>query len=577
MTTDTYRLTLLKLFAAAILAGAILFSCSDSHELSERLSDAEAAMSEHPDSSLAMLRKIDVSKLDSDRNKARYALLMSQALDKNYIDTTTFEILQPAIDYFPENGSADEKLKTFYYQGRIYQNRHENDSAMQCFMRGREFCRMASDTLAAANLLVAQGTILYTVYKFDDFIEVNLEAAKLYKSIGKTDYELLSLANVVDGGILAVNKPFTDSIMDIAMQRVSENPDLGYIMAPHRLTYTLTFGDQDDISALLRYYPADSVDDMTKTDVAQAYCKIGDTYNAKRILSSIDSTSGVTASMKYKAVKSYILEQAGDLPDALVAYKKFYNDLESIHSNIFSHNLLFAKERYEMEKSNLIKIQKRDRIVWLSLCVAFALMIILGFIYYRYRLGKAKSKLDDREKEKLRLEKQTAELECERQSLAAENLRHKMEHLETEYLSLKDIMERREELAKPVEEAIRTRIEMLNGLLATQITGSESYAKPYDEWRDRILRDKDEFMNTTRLAFKASHPNFIKYLEDHGLSEAEINYVCLYAIGLRGKEVGEYIQLRRHYNISSEIRKKLGIDEHETNIGIYTRKLMKSL
>lgn len=577
MTTDTYRLTLLKLFAAAILAGAILFSCSDSHELSERLSDAEAAMSEHPDSALAMLRKIDASKLDSDRNKARYALLMSQALDKNYIDTTTFKILQPAIDYFPENGSADEKLKTFYYQGRIYQNRHENDSAMQCFMRGREFCRMASDTLAAANLLVAQGTILYTVYKFDDFIEVNLEAAKLYKSIGRTDYELLSLANVVDGGILAVNKPFTDSIMNIAMQRVSENPDLGYIMAPHKLTYALTFGDKDDISALLRYYPTDSVDDMTKTDVAQAYSRIGDTDNAKRILSSIDSTSGVTASMKYKAVKSYILEQAGDLPEALVAYKKFYNDLESIHSNIFSHNLLFAKERYEMEKSNLIKIQKRDRIAWLSLCVAFALLIILGFIYYRYRLGKAKSKLDDREKEKLRLEKQTAELECERQSLAAENLRHKMEHLETEYLSLKDILERREELAKPVEKAIRTRIEMLNSLLATQITGSESYAKPYDEWRDRIIRDKDEFMNTTRLAFKASHPNFIKYLEDHGLTQAEINYVCLYAIGLRGKEVGEYIQLRRHYNISSEIRKKLGIDEHETNIGIYTRKLMKSL
>lgn len=524
-----------------------------------------------------MLRKIDASTIDSDRNKARYALLMSQALDKNYIDTTTFEILQPAIDYFPENGSADEKLKTFYYQGRIYQNRHENDSAMQCFMRGREFCRMASDTLAAANLLVAQGTILYTVYKFDDFIEVNLEAAKLYKSIGRTDYELLSLANVVDAGILAVNKPFTDSIMDIAMQRVSENPDLGYIMAPHKLTYALTFGDKDDISALLRYYPADSIDDMTKTDVAQAYCRIGDTYNAKRILSSIDSTSGVTASMKYKAVKSYILEQAGDLPDALVAYKKFYNDLESIHSNIFSHTLLSAKERYEMEKANLIKIQKRDRIARISLCVAFALLIILGFIYYRYRLGKAKSELDDREKERLRLEKQTAVLECERQSLAAENLRHKMEHLETEYLSLKDILERREELAKPVEKAIRTRIEMLNGLLATQITGSESYAKPYEEWRDRIIRDKDEFMNTTRLAFKASHPKFIKYLEDHKLTEAEINYVCLYAIGLRGKEVGEYIQLRRHYNISSEIRKKLGIDEHETNIGIYTRKLMKSL
>lgn len=84
-------------------------------------------------------------------------------------------------------------------------------------------------------------------------------------------------------------------------------------------------------------------------------------------------------------------------------------------------------------------------------------------------------------------------------------------------------------------------------------------------------------MNSTRLAFKASHPAFITYLENHGLNENEINYLCLYAIGLKGKEVGAYIELRRHYNISSEIRKKLGIDEHETNIGIYVRKLLRQL
>ena len=118
---------------------------------------------------------------------------------------------------------------------------------------------------------------------------------------------------------------------------------------------------------------------------------------------------------------------------------------------------------------------------------------------------------------------------------------------------------------------------MLIGLLSTQITENESYAKPYGTWRDKLIQNKDEFMNTTRLAFKASHPRFIEYLEEHGLNEYEINYLCLYAIGLKGKEVGNYMQLRRHYNISSEIRSKLGIDEHETNIGIYIRKLLKKL
>lgn len=36
-------------------------------------------------------------------------------------------------------------------------------------------------------------------------------------------------------------------------------------------------------------------------------------------------------------------------------------------------------------------------------------------------------------------------------------------------------------------------------------------------------------------------------------------------------------KFKRHYIISHEIRKKLGIDEHETNIGLYIRKLMRNL
>mgnify|MGYP003300524993 FL=1 len=94
---------------------------------------------------------------------------------------------------------------------------------------------------------------------------------------------------------------------------------------------------------------------------------------------------------------------------------------------------------------------------------------------------------------------------------------------------------------------------------------------------ESLVANKEEFIISTRMAFAASHPQFIKYLEERGLTESELGYLCLYAIGLRGKEIGEYIQLKRHYHISSDIRKKLGIDEHETNLGIYIRKLMQNL
>ena len=617
MIKKTKRLTIfitLSVFFLTII-------CCDRHSNAcSKMNQAEEIMNTRPDSALSILSSVKSTSLGDTEEKARYALLMSMALDKNYIDTTSFEVLQPAINYFLKKGTADEKLRTYYYQGRIYQNRENNDSAMQSFMRGREFCGQASDTLTMANLLVAQGTIFYTTYKFDDFIKVNLEAADLYKKSGHPDYEILSIVNVLDGGILIRDKILTDSIMAIAHSKVSNNSKYASALSPYILLYAITFGDREDLMDVLNYYNSvDTIEDVDRIDIAHAYSKIGDSYNAKRFIDLIDSSSDVRHSLKYFAVMSDILEQNGDFAGALAAYRSFSTSIDSIHKNIFSHDLLFAQERHELEKSNLVKLQKRDRFIWLSLCIVFALLVIVGYIYYRYRLSRTKNLLEEQENKRLQLEqenlkkenenlelrnhqaelemlnlqqlneklelerhnavleKQTAELECERQSLAAENLRLKIAQLEDESISLKDILEKRKDLAKPIEEAIRIRIEMLNGLLAAQITDNNAYAKSYGPWRDKLIQDKDEFMNTTRLAFKASHPRFIEYLEEHGLTESEINYVCLYAIGLRGKEAGEYMQLKRHYHISSDVRKKLGLSENQTNIGIYIRKLMKKL
>lgn len=572
------RLTILLIMLITLSLTSVLTGCGNKTEAWQTLSDAEALMQAQPDSALKLLRSINKTKLGDNEEQARYALLMSMALDKNYIDTTSFDILQPAIDYYLKEGSADEKLKTCYYQGRIYQNREENDSAMLCFMRGGEYFGHASDTLTMANLLVAQGTILNTTYKYEDFIEVNLYAANLYNKLERADYEILSLANALDGCIVTQNKSRADSIMAIACNRVNNKPEYASEISPYILSYTIRFGEKEDIADLLEHYEsADSIDDMTKIDIAQAYCKIGNIVKANQLLDAIDSTSATKESLKYLAVRTDVSEQAGDYAEALNAYRNFSTTIDSIHQNIFSHDLLFAKERHEMEKTNLLSLQKRDKFIWLSLCVALALLIIVGYIYYRYRLIKGKELLEKHRNKQLLLEKKRAELESEQQSLVAENLRLKIEQLKNESTTLRELLEKRNNFAQPIEDAIKIRMEMLNGLLATQITENDSYSQPYIAWTKKLIQDKDEFMNNTRLAFKSSHPKFMEYLEEHGLTESELNYVCLYAIGLRGKEVGEYIQLKRHYHISSDIRKKLGIDEHQTNIGIYIRKLMKKL
>lgn len=130
---------------------------------------------------------------------------------------------------------------------------------------------------------------------------------------------------------------------------------------------------------------------------------------------------------------------------------------------------------------------------------------------------------------------------------------------------------------KPDDEAmslIRQRLSVLDKVLASHISSDDKAYRISEEEIENLISDRESFLISTKIVFKESHPGFISILEQKGLSDWEIGYCCLFTLGLKGKEVGEFIQKKRHYIISSEIRKKLGLGEHDTNIGIWLRTLL---
>jgi len=568
-----------------ILLTAILLttgSCDRRGAVWGKLNLADSLMDSKPDSALMVLEGIPASKVKGKEVSARYALLKSMALDKNCIDTTTFDILQPAIDYYIKHGSPDEQLRTYYYQGRIYQNQGDDDSAMQSFMNGSDLGGSITDTLLLAHTLVAQGTLYYKQYKTGDFIHNNEEAAKLYGAIGKNILEIKSYTNALDGYIMMDDKSAADSILSICVSLVQKNPAGEAYLFPSLLSYTINLGSPQEIKEFLSEYQNIELTTDDVMIIAQGYSKIGEYDKATALLSEINLSESTWDSLKYASVKIDILEKQGKYEQALNLYKDYSAMLERYQKELLSQDLLFSDKKHQLEMKSLMEIRDKDRIIGLTLCCIFVLAILVGWQYYRGYLGRTKRVLAEKENENLKLEqdnlrkeKEKAELERDKKTLEADNLRLEISQLEGERDHLKDLQKEQYELAKPIQKVIKNRLDMLNGLLAKEITRNDSYAEPYIKWIETIHSDKKKFMDSTRLAFAASHPKFMEYLEQRDLSADEIKYLCLYAIGLRGKEVGEYIQMKRHYIISHEIRKKLGIDEHETNIGHYIRRLMK--
>ena len=562
-------------FIIVVFPVLMLVACEKHTQAWKQMDVAESLMAAKPDSALIILKNIPNSDIKGKEIAARYALLKSMALDKNCIDTTTFDILQPAIDYYLKNGSPDEKLRTYYYQGRIYQNRGYDDLAMNSFMNGYDLREQITDSLLLAHTLVAQGTLYLKEYKIGNYIRNNIEAAGLYKALRRDFLEIKSYARAAEGYVITNNKLAADSLLSICEPLVQKNPDAETYYFSSLLSYIVELCSRDDIRAFLNEYQNLDLTTDETLNFAKGYSKIGEYDKALHLLSKIHPATFTIDSLKYASVKIEILEKQDKYEQAFILYKDYSAMLERYHNDLLSQDLLFSDKKHQLEMTNLMEIQKRERFIWGTLCSIFVLVLLIGWLYYRGSLSKTKRILAEKENENLRLEQENLRKKKEKAELETANLKLEIAQLEDERNKLKDLQREHSELAKPIQEAIKDRLNLLNGLLAKEISHNENYAEPYKKWIDTIHRDKKKFMDSTRLAFVASNPKLMEYLEQHGLSTDEINYLCLYAIGLRGKEVGEYIQVKRHYIISHEIRMKLGIDEHETNIGLYIRRLMK--
>ena len=144
-----------KLLAFAALL-PLLISCLRGRETMATLDDVFSYMDSRPDSALTVLEGMNEEDLTSRRIKAKHALLYSMALDKNWIDLTSDSIIAPAVSYFNNHGSSEEKLLTYYYRGRISMNAGNYEDAISYFILAERQLYDYSDKIMAGRLFKAQ-------------------------------------------------------------------------------------------------------------------------------------------------------------------------------------------------------------------------------------------------------------------------------------------------------------------------------------------------------------------------------------------------------------------------------------
>ncbi len=548
----------MKRLLTILLLGLCLMACNRHSEHWATITEMENIIEERPDSVLNVLQAIDTDELVGDEEQAKHALLLSMALDKNVIDKTSFEVLQPAIDYYEDNGTATDKLRTYYYQGRIYQNAGNDAAAMESFVKAISEGSQSNDILTKARVHFAQSNIYYDLYDFDNYIKGNLSAASYFKQAERHKSYANCLIRVINGYTLLDD-------FDGALPYVEECKQLKDIMRfvslrdfySSYITYLANCGTDAELKDTIEEYfntiPVDNIDWLV---LANAYIRLGQYEEALQALEQYKNSAKTSEKTKYKALKSAIYEKLERHEEALRAYKEYMVVSDSTIWAIMQQDTKFVEERYNLEMAKAKESEAKNRLtITVLACIVAVLALVIVVYIIRRRLQISHAKNRELEVEKQRYEQLYADAVAERDALT------KM---------VEDSNVREETKA-----VIKARLDVLSKVIISQITGTTSANKKAYKELESLLADKDTFIESTRLTIEGHNPEFITALKERGLTDEEINICCLYAIGLKGKDIKAYTNQSRHYNQSADIRHKLGLTESDTNLSIFLREMLE--
>jgi len=116
-----------------------LLSCVPNRQAERVLDTADSLMANHSDSALTLLADSTLpTQLHGEGQRMRYALLYTEALDKNFQPLGSDSLMHKVVTYYQENGTPLDQVRSNYLLGRVCQEMGLLGSAITAYQKAME-------------------------------------------------------------------------------------------------------------------------------------------------------------------------------------------------------------------------------------------------------------------------------------------------------------------------------------------------------------------------------------------------------------------------------------------------------
>ena len=354
------------------------------------LTTAETLMADCPDSALSILIDIDSSVLRTRPMQAKHALLLSMALDKNYIDIADDSIISIAYNYYQNHPTKREKMLSFYYSGVVKQNAGNTIRAAIDFNQALSLAKELNDNHNAGLACRHLSTIHSLNNNHQESLRYSYQAVSFFESCGESlsaDYSRTMSAMQL---LRAQQWNESISIIDDVLSRNTFQPLIHNALMIK--ADALIWGRQDYIKAL---------ECINKITVGKHYSDTLIYYGYKGL---INAALGRTADSKdcFDIARSFIRDAADTLTlyDQLSRAYRIQNDYKNAYNflltatdiqnkqiiKVLGQSVTGAMEQWYRESYNTQKERTRQNTIIYSILGVLLLLIILGLILFVRKL-----------------------------------------------------------------------------------------------------------------------------------------------------------------------------------------------
>ena len=419
------KTTTVSVYAAFFFILVLSVSCRrDSEAPDVAFQKIEMCMESLPDTALYLLKSVPHPEKLRGKSQADYALLLTQAMDQNYVKFTSDSLIALALNYYTvKRGDTAMRAKAQYYYGRVLRELGKDEEALSFLSSAKEMfgkiqcCKMfamATDEIGMVNRKKKLYQESLKNFQESYAIRAGQNIGRAYLFQNKWDSCYFYYNNALE---LARKKQYPSE--------VSILHELGIL-----------YRSMGELKKSERYFLAayeKETDEERKyvecMSLGYLYIQMGDVENARKYFKmSVNSSKEYTRIDAYNNL--YFLEKDIDNFEEAITYHEKADSIVSVLDEVDSLELITElQKQYENEKLRSDNLQmKMHRTVFLFCGTIVFLIVAFYMCYYYYKsknhkkkIAEIESQIRDNEEEIKRYQQEMEEIQELKDQVLEEN------------------------------------------------------------------------------------------------------------------------------------------------------------